>query len=1026
MSIGKPRDTFSKVDMEKVVDPQNQQFMLGDEVNGFVLESIDYLEEYHGFGYHFRHRICKMEVYHVANNDPENFFAFVFKTPPVDDCGTAHIIEHAVLAGSKRYPIRDPFMSLLKGSVNTFMNAMTYPDYTVYPAASPLLKDYKNLFKVYADAVFNPLLKEEIFWQEGIRIVPNEAGELSFDGVVYNEMLGALSDHDSIVGRHSIRSLYPDTHYYYESGGDPSSIIALNYQQFLGYYTTHYHPSNCRLFLYGNQDPSEQLELLDSLYLHDISQISKIGTTALTKRWTKPKSVLTTSLLDEGSESEENASLTISWATTLTEDPLEVLTLQILTDILLGNPGAPLYKAIIESQLAHDISQVSGMDTSFKEMPFVVGFKGIDPKNSEAALEVVLSTLKELVEKGIPRSLINNAIKRQEFTLQELTSDLPTGLRALTRTLRGWLEGLKPHATIKVTEALTQLKELVAESTILEGELFSSKGSDSIKEGYFEKWITTHLIENPHRCLLVVKPDKSHNEKLQESLQKRLATITSQLGTEGLETLNSTHQRFLEFEHSSDSLQDLATIPQLNLEDLPSTIRILEQKRVILNEVPLYIQPMESNGILYIDGFFTIEGLSEREMMLLPLFTRMLHMTDVGELSYDEVAIKIREKMGGLYFFLESSSLFEGGSFTAFAFRMKSLSQDLEEALTLLGEILNNAHFNTPLRLKAVIKDLLSDYSSNITSSAHTYASQRASSHFSEVLKQNEKLNGIEQWLFLKGIDLTKEEILLEIGSELSTLQKRVIDKDALTLHFCGTKECVEEGQKPLSTFIDRFEKRERGENGREEREEREDELSMPLLELFKIPSSVSFNALVCASASPTTPLQAYQSVLTFVLTTNHLWSRIRGLGGAYGASSHIDMLEQITIFTSYRDPRIELTLQDFRAVLEEVAQNGVEKEIIDAAIINLVGREIRPLSPKDGAMIAFRRALYNISDSFRAQRREWILSTGVEEIKEAAKSILKSMDEFSSVVVITGSEVLEREESESRVLKSRAVTLPV
>lgn len=1002
--------------------------MPGDEVHGFVLESIDVLDDYHGYGYFYRHRITGMEAYHVANKDPENFFAFIFKTPPVDDCGTPHIIEHCLLAGSKRYPVRDPFMSLLKGSVNTFMNAMTYPDHTVYPAASPLEKDFKNLFAVYADAVFNPLLREETFWQEGIRITSDGEGKLKFDGVVFNEMLGELSDHDSIVGRQSIRSLYPDTPYFFESGGDPAHIISLDYRQFAGYYASHYHPSNCKLFLYGDQDASEQLRLLDDIYLADISRMNSMGPTALAKPWTKPKTVQATSPAESSESSRNDASVTVSWATSVVEDPLEVLTLTVLTDILLGNPGAPLYKAIIDSQLAKDISQVSGMDTSFRQMPFTVGFKGIDPENADKALDVVMETLRELVAKGINRTLVLNALKRQEFLLQELTADSPIGLRAMNRAVRGWLQGLHPHVTIGVSAALGKLKLLVTESLPREDELFAKGGKSAGPEGYFERWITMHLLENPHRCLLVVKPDNGFNRQLESQISRRLEQVSQRLGEEGMVRLRAQNERFLAFEEGEDTPEALATIPRLEKDDLPGSIRVLGQQSVDSQGVPLYLQTMETNGIIYTDGMLSVGDLGTEEQLLLPLLVRMLHMTGVGDLPYEEVAVRIRERTGGLYFFLESSSMVGSAeaSLSAIAFRLKCLERDHEAALDLLSDILASANLSDPERLRAVVNDLVSDYESNVTSAGHMYASQRAAARFSPVLTQNEMWNGIGQWLHLTSLDLGDEKTLDSLGKALEALRERIMERQRLLIHLCAGTQALDQARAEVETFIGTFaDKRTPTWNVPGLAGVSEISASEPL-EIFRIPSSVSFSAMVCRAAEPHDPLQAHQSVLAHILTTNHLWAQVRGLGGAYGVSAHIDMLERLCTFSSYRDPRIGGTLRDFKAVLEQVARNGVPRDLVDQAIISLVGREIRPFYPKDAAMIAFRRALYGITDTFRADRRSWILATTEQDVAAAAQSLLDSLGQESGTVVISGQELLERESAANGQLRVGSVKLPL
>ncbi|MFA7371089.1 MAG: insulinase family protein [Sphaerochaetaceae bacterium] len=975
---------------------------IGDELYGFVLESIDLLKDYQGYGYFYRHRNTKMEVYHLVNEDKENFFSFLFKTPPVDDCGTPHIIEHCVLAGSKRYPVRDPFMALLKGSAQTFMNAMTYPDFTAYPAASPLEKDFDNLFAVYADAVFNPLLRQEVFWQEGVRLALNEAGELNYKGVVFNEMLGVFSDHDSIVSRYGIRSLFPDTPYFYESGGNPSEITGLNYRQLLGYYTSHYHPSNCRLFLYGDQDITKRLALLEELYLSDYSATTPISPTALAKSWTKPKSVRTTSP-SEGDSNE--ATVTLSWATTLAEDPLEVVTLNILTEILLGNPGAPLYKAIIESGLSKDIAPTSGMEVNFRQMPFIVGFKGIDPEKAEVGERLILETLKQLVEEGIPPQLVRNAVKRYEFVLREQTWDTPVGLRAMSRVVRGWLQGHKPHITLSVGKALDEVKRLIAASVVAPGELFAPQAG---AKGYFEQWIEKNLLKNLHRCLLIVKPDVSYNSELEASIERKLNKERERLDKEALATLKAANERFHQFEELKDSPQDIAKIPTLVPNDLPKDIRTMEQSKKITKGVPLYTQIMETNEIVYFDGFIRLDDLSEKEIHLLPLMTRLLHMTGVKGVPYNEMAIKIRDKTGGLYFFLESSTYLESPStFLALAFRLKSLREDFKDSLTLLSTILREGDMDDQARIGAVLNDLISDYESNITQSAHQYAAQRASSHFSPLLRQNEILNGLDQWFFLKDLAQRKTEAVKDLAHDLEELRGKIMEKSRLILHLACPEDLLSSCEEHIGEFIGSFRALgARPLNGRGV-ERRPLNGEKKVVELFTIPATVSFNSLVCNSSNPLHSSQVHQSLLALILTTGKLWDAVRSVGGAYGVNCHVDLLERLCIFTSYRDPRTVESLKDFQRALEEIAEEGVDKEQLNSAIITTISREMRPLSPQNRALLAFRRALYGISDEYRKERRNWILSTTTEDIRRAAGELLQSLESFSGVAMIGSEKVL-------------------
>ena len=372
----------------------------GDKMHGFTLVSVSDQEEYKGKGYTYRHDKTGLELFHLHNDDTENLFSFTFKTPAYDNSGVAHILEHSVLSGSRKYPVKDPFMALMKGSMNTFLNAMTYPEKTVYPAASPVEKDYFNMMSVYADAVFFPLLKKEVFHQEGHRLEFDEDGNLKIVGIVFNEMKGAYSDHDSIVGEWCFRSLFPDTQYHYDSGGQPETIPDLSYEEFKNYHETYYHPSNCRVFLYGNISSEKQLQFLENEFLN--SFVKKNVDTEIKNqvRWDKPRAIEFTSPLTDNEDPKGKSTIAVNWLISDIGKPMDLLSMEVLSDILLSNSGSPLYKAIVDSGLGADLSPVSGLETDVKELIFSVGIRGSDPDKKESFEKLLEDELTKITNKG--------------------------------------------------------------------------------------------------------------------------------------------------------------------------------------------------------------------------------------------------------------------------------------------------------------------------------------------------------------------------------------------------------------------------------------------------------------------------------------------------------------------------------------------------------------------------------------------------------------------------------------------------
>jgi AAA15 family ATPase/GTPase len=474
----------------------------------------------------------------------------------------------------------------------------------------------------------------------------------------------------------------------------------------------------------------------------------------------------------------------------------------------------------------------------------------------------------------------------------------------------------------------------------------------------------------------------------------------------GLERLTEDNKDFKIYENEKDSQQDIDKIPQLSKDDLPKEIRTFEHEKYIIEGVETYLQSLETNQIIYTDGFFKIENLDLEQLKKVPILIRMLQLSGIGDLSYDQVALKIRDKTGGLSLFLESSSIFgeEKEEFFAIGFRLKSLKEENSEALELLSDILRNSNLDDLERLKATINDLTSSFESSIGAVPQMFAAQRASASFSALLYKNELLNGIKQWLFLEEIDLENSDELKELSLELEKLRNQIIKKENLILHICNESSSAE----GIKEFINSFEQKSKESFNKSEK--------VPVvkdIELFRIPSPVSSTSLATFSAKAGSKLQAHQTILSHILTTNHLWTQIRGSGGAYGAFSQVDLLEELVVFNTYRDPRIKASLNDIKKILDEIALNGVGQNILDKSIINIVGREIRPLYPKEASIITFRRELYNISDSFRAQRRADLLNTTVEDIKNAAKAIIEAIDKKSKTVVIGSQKLFDKDQFE-------------
>ena len=982
-----------------------REWAVGDEFSGFVLTEVSPLEEYKATGYLFRHIATEMEVYQVVNDDKELFFSYVFRTLPNNDAGIAHILEHCCLAGSKKYPVRDPFMTLLKGSTNTFMNAMTYPDRTMYPAASPLKKDFDNLFSVYTDAVFAPLLREETFQQEGVRMIC-DGDTCHFEGVVYNEMLGGGADHDTIVGRNSVRSLFPDTPYSFNSGGDPKHIIQLNYQQFLAFYSMFYHPSNCKLFIYGDMAVGEKLKMLDSEYLRSYAKLNVDSLPPLSEAWNVPRKTTFTSPVEEGEEQgSQNDSVVLSWATCEASDPLSLVTLSTLVDILLGNPGAPLYKALLDSKLGKDISPESGMSSDFREMPFTVGFKGIDGERAEEAQDLILSSLEAIVAKGLDADIIASSMKRSRFKQQEIPGGFPNGFRALIRSLKGWLVDHSPSKTIGLSAPLQALEDALLENP-----------------RYFEQWIQKHLLDNPHRCLVTVKADSEHEKRETAAIEKYAQSQAQALGKKGLKALAQQNEKFLQFELAGDTQEDKDKVPYLKLEDLPSTIEPNTYEELKIAGRPLYLKKMFCNKIAYADFAFHLEDLTERELLLLPLYIRLLQMTGIGEMEYPKVANKLKSLTGDTNLYVEMGSSHEGPDRMMMVCRTRTLAEDFSEALTFLHTLLTEANVGDIERLQAALANLKGDYTDSITFSAHSFASLAASSIFSSVQYEGEQLAGLDQWFFLENLH---DEQLFLVAGEFKALQEKLNNRSRLILNLGCDDELAPTLVPEYEKFLRLFDEKEPTEPLLRSYEKVSQGITHAV-ELYRLPSTVSYTAYVLRSSKRGTDEQAAQVLLGQIITGNELWEKIRAQGGAYGVTAHADVMEELFFFSSYRDPRIAGTLADFIKTLDIYTTKAIEEKDIENALITTVGNDLRPLSPAQSSILSFRRILYNITDEFRMMRRNQLLGMTSEHLNEGAKALLANAEAEDSFVAIAGMQLLETEKAKNPALDRPSRRLPL
>lgn len=976
----------------------------GDFISQFEVLSVENLDEYRSIAIHLKHNKTGCSVYKIINDDVENLFSFTFRTPPSDNTGVAHIIEHTVLCGSKNFPVKDPFLSMAKGSMNTFLNAMTFPDKTMYPAGSAVEQDYFNLMNVYGDAVFFPLLNEHMFRQEGHRLEFDEEGNLFRTGIVFNEMKGSYSSVESIAAEWSGRSLFPENTYGYDSGGDPKEIHELSYKQFVEFHQTYYHPSNCLISLYGDSDLEKNLVFLEDNFLSkfDSKKIidSEVGPQSM---WTEP--VYMDKYWPSAAEDPDlsrKTTHTLNWRLSPITEPVRVLETQIISEVLMGNAGAPLLKVLQQSELGEDLSPVSGLETELKDLIFTASIRGSEPEARDPFVDLVFSTLIDIVEKGIDNDLIEGAIHSVEFRAREIKGGGPFGLRLIRKQLRGWLHGASPSRTLLFNKYIDEVKR------------------NCRTKGYLENLISELFLKNKHYSVVTVRPDNTLQKREDELTAKEMKRRLSSMDAKAVEELKKKNNDLKIFQENPDTEEAKKSIPFLDRSDVPHDIIKIPTVKGITEGIHWYKHELFTNGIIYCDMGFTMDSLSPELMIWMPLFCKSLSSMGLPGLPYDETARLLSLHTGGFGASLEASSTFHNDAMLKVIYvRFKMLSEQTKIGFDLVSRLIREIDFTDMKRLKDIILEIRNDYKSSVIPSGHSYAMMRSGCRFSEAGALEESWYGISQLEHLTAIseDLN-ESSLKEIGEKLDLIRISLINKESIKVNVTSP---VGEGDKVVKILTSDLNRLDEGEFRKSElpplfRHERK-------AEGLSVPSTVSYVSLSIPGSKLGTKEHAASLLLSHLLKTGYLWEQIRMRGGAYGAFASISGLEGVFSFGSYRDPNIVKTLESYKKSLEYMKDNVSDNDL-ELALIGTVGKELRPLSPAESGIVSFKRDLLGISDTMRQKKRDFLLSISAGDIKETAAILLDRWDQ-AVITVVSSADALKTASETITDLKGQIKELP-
>ncbi|AGW13456.1 insulinase family protein [Megalodesulfovibrio gigas] len=956
-------------------------------LHGFVLEREATLQEYHTVVHLWRHQKTGARYLSLCNKDDNKVFAVTFRTPPKDSTGVAHILEHSVLCGSRKYPVKEPFVELMKGSLQTFLNAFTYPDKTCYPVASTHAKDFYNLMDVYLDAVFFPRITREIFMQEGWHLARPEPQEpLQFKGVVYNEMKGAYSSPDSVFREIIQHSLYPDTLYSLDSGGDPAVIPQLTYDAFKDFHARYYHPSNAYFFGYGDDPEDERLRRVAE-YLDQFEPLAVDSAIPLQPPFAGPRRI--EDVYAAGEEGGQKAFFCCNWllGETLPEGDTvaaaaENLAWNMLDELLVGLPGAPLRQALLDSGLGEDLAG-GGLEAELRQMFFSTGLKGIEPENAQAVETLILDTLTDLVEQGFPPEYVAAAVNSVEFDLRENnTGSYPRGLNLMLRALSTWLYDKDPLALLAFEAPLAHLKARLARG-----------------ERVFEEMIRTHLLANPARTAVLLTPDPTLAERRSQEEASRLATMLETLRADNPNIEDDAARdaaRLEALQAMPDDPAQLATIPHLLVADLPRENQILPIAEQTMHGVPVCTHALDTAGVVYLDLGFHLDGLGREALALVPLFGRALVETGTAQRDFISLAMHISATTGGI-----DPATFAGTRLDTAApaqllfLRGKATVANHKAFFDILREVLLEATLADQERIRQLVLEEKAQMEESLAPAGHAIVVSRLRAGLNAAGQVAEVMGGLEQLHVLRRLAEQVESDWPAVREALFHLRNVLLHRANLLVNITAEADALAAMEPALARLLAALPAA-----GAPQSANVFPLLEIPAAEALCIPSQVNFVGLgIDCYGQGLTAHGSLQLAARFV-RSGYLWEKIRVQGGAYGAFCFLDRLSGALNLVSYRDPNVERTLDAFLALGDWLATLDLTPAAMDKAILGAINEVDAYLLPDAKGYIACLRRLTNDTNAGRQRMREEILAATVEDLRRLGRFLQQALPQGRLCVI--------------------------
>lgn len=971
-------------------DAVGSQDNIADKL-GFEQVSEQFITECKSKVVLYKHKKTGAEVMSVLNDDENKVFGIVFRTPPKDSTGIPHILEHSVLCGSRKYPLKEPFVELLKGSLNTFLNAFTYPDRTCYPVASTNTKDFYNLVDVYLDAVFFPKCVEDFqtFQQEGWHYELNNPSEdISFKGVVFNEMKGVYSQPDNILGRTAQQALFPDNTYGVDSGGDPQDIPKLTFDEFKEFHRKYYHPSNAKIWFYGDDDPNERLRILSEyLDLFDESSAPKESRVEPQKLFPEPVRIVEKYPASEGGDLAKKHMVCLNWL--LSEKPLDLeteLTLGFLDHLMLGTPASPLRRILLESGLG-DAIVGGGIEDELLQPQFSIGLKGVSANDIQKVEELITGTLKKLSEEGFDSDAVEASMNTIEFSLRENnTGSFPRGLSLMLRSIGKWIYDMDPFEPLKYEQPLKALKARIAE-----------EGSKAV----FSPLIKKFILDNSHRVTIEMQPDPEKASRDEAAEKEILEKVRKSMTEEDLAELARATQELRLKQETPDPPEALRSVPSLSLSDIPKKPTQVPTEVGEISGVKVLKHDLFTNDVLYSEVVFNMSSLKQDLLPLVPLFCQSLLEMGTRDLSFVQLNQLIGRKTGGISVYpLTSSIRGKEDPCSHIIVRGKAMAGRTEDLFNLMNVILQEVQFTDQQRFKQFVSQSKARMENRLRGSGHGIAAARLDAKLNSAGWISEQMGGVSYLEFLKDLEKKVDQDWDGISSSLEEIRRSLLSRNGCLINMTAEGKNLTNSEKFLTKFLDllpsissfeptTFSTRLSSEN-----------------EAIVVPTQVNYVGKAANVYETGYELKGSAYVISKYISNTWLWDRVRVSGGAYGGFCDFDTHSGVFSFLSYRDPNLLKTLDVYDGTGDFLRELEMDDDTLTKAIIGTIGDVDSYQLPDAKGYSSLLRYLLGVTEEERQRRREEILSTSLKDFKEFADAIDAVKDKGVVVAVASRDDV--------------------